>query len=330
MGGPRVRRREFITLLGAAAWPCQAQAQPAMPTIGYVSGIGGSQFDADEASAAFRAGLAGLGFTEGRNLAIDFRWTEGHYERLPKIMVDLVRRQVSAIFTVGGDIPTLIAKGATRTIPIVFLTASDPVTSGLVASLNRPGVNATGVTLLSGPLAAKRLQLLHELVPQAAIGLLVNPNNTNSELESAAVQAAGSGLDVKVYLLEATNDAQVDKAFADLVAAKAGALLVNADPLFVFLRARLLTLAARHAMPAMYYSRAFAQDGGLISYGANVAAAMHQCGSYVGRVLKGENPAELPVVQPTKFELVINLKTAKTLGLPVPPTLLAAADEVIE
>jgi ABC-type uncharacterized transport system substrate-binding protein len=327
-----MRRREFITLLGAAAvWPRQAQSQPAMPTIGYVSSISGSQSDTNDASAAFRAGLAEIGFSEGRNLAIDFRWTEGHYERLPKIMVDLVRRRVNAIFTVGGDIPTLIAKGATRTIPIVFLTASDPVGSGLVASLNRPGVNATGVTLLSGPLAAKRLQLLHELVPQArTIGLLVNPNNTNSELESGTVQAAGSGLGVQIRLLEATNDEQVEKAFVDLVARKAGALLVNADPIFVLLRDRLLMLAARHSMPAMYYARAFAQNGGLISYGASVTTAMHQCGNYVGRTLKGEDPAELPVVQPTKFELVINLKTARTLGLPMPPTFLAAADDVIE
>jgi putative tryptophan/tyrosine transport system substrate-binding protein len=327
-----MQRREFITLFGgaAAAWPRGAQAQrQAIPVIGYVgsgSGIGPSAAD-----KAFREGLAEMGFTDGQNVTIEFRWTNGHLERLPKLMVDLVRRPVGAIFTVGGDVATLIAKGATRSIPIVFLTASDPVRSDLVASLNRPGLNATGVTMLAGPLGPKRLQLLRELVPNAsAVGLLVNPNNTNSEPESTDVQAGGRAIGLQIHTLEASSGEEVDKAFASLIELKAGALVVNADPLFLLLRSQFIALAARYSVPTIYYAREFPENGGLISYGASIAIAMRQCGSYVGRILKGENPADLPVVQPTKFELVINLKTAKALGLAVPPPLLAAADDVIE
>jgi len=272
-----------------------------------------------------------MGYIEGQNVVIEFRATEGHLERLPKLMVDLVRRRVSTIFTLGGDVATLVAMGATRTIPIVFLTNSDPVRSGLVAGLNRPGANATGVTMLSGPLGAKRLQLLRELVPKAAaVGLMVNPNNTNSEPETVDVQAGGRATGLQIHVLEASSGEEIDKGFAALTGLKAGGLLVNSDPLFFLQRSQFVTLAARHAMPTIYYAREFAQIGGLITYGANIASAVRQCGNYVGRVLKGENPADLPIVQPTKFELVINLKTAKTLGLTVSPTLLARADEVIE
>ena len=325
-----MQRRKFIVLLGsaAAAWPHGAQAQrQAIPLIGFVGISRGST----AAYQAFREGLAEMGFTDGQNVAIEYRWTDGHLERLPKLMVDLVRRPVSAIFSAGGDVAALIAKGATRSIPIVFLTASDPVRSGLVASLNRPGLNATGVTMLAGPLGAKRLQLLRELVPNAsAVGLLVNPNNTNSELESADVQAGGRTIGLQTHLLEASTSEEVDKAFASLTELKAGALVVNADPLFIQLRSQFIALAARYSVPTIYYAREFPENGGLISYGASIAIAMRQCGNYVGRILKGENPSDLPVVQPTKFELVINLKTAKALGLTVPPTLLGRADEVIE
>src|SRR5258708_1443770 len=250
-----MRRREFMMLVGgaAAAWSHGAQARrQAIPLIGFV-GRGRGPTAADQ---AFREGLAEMGFTDGQNVAIEYRWTHGHLERLPKLMVDLVRRPVSAIFTAGGDVPALIAKGATRSIPIVFLTASDPVRSGLVASLNRPGLNATGVTMLAGPLGAKRLQLLRELVPNAsAVGLLVNPNNTNSELESADVQAGGRTIGLQTHLLEASTSEEVDKAFASLTELKASALVVNADPLFIQLRSQFIALAARYSVPTIYYAR---------------------------------------------------------------------------
>jgi ABC-type uncharacterized transport system substrate-binding protein len=331
-----MRRREFITLVGGAAassflWPLAARAQqPAMPVIGSVW-TARRTFANDGYFIAFRDGLAEMGFTDGRNVAIENRSTDGHLERLPRLIVDLVRRPVAVIFVAAGDVPALVAKGATRSIPIVFLTSSDPVRSGLVASLNRPGLNATGVTTIGGSLGSKRLEMLHELVPKAAtVGLLVNPNNTNSEAESADVQAGARTIGLQIHILEASNNAEVDRAFATLTELKAGALLVNADPLFFFLRNQIVTLAARHAMPTVHYAREFPENGGLISYGASIAGSIRQCGSYVGRILKGENPADLPVMQPTKFEFVINLRTAKAFGLEVPPTLLARADEVIE
>jgi len=327
-----MRRRELITLLGAAAaWPRGSEAQqPAMPVIGAVW-TARRNFATDRYTIAFREGLAAMGFTDGRNVAIEHHSTDGHLDRLPRLMVDLVRRQVAVIFVAAGDVPALVAKGATRSIPIVFLTASDPVRSGLVSSLNRPGLNATGVTYLSGALGAKRLETLHELVPRAAtIGLLVNPNNTNSEPESADVQTGARMMGLQIQILEASNNAEVDQAFATLAELKAGALLVNPDPLFFFLRDQLVTLAARHTVPTSYFAREFPENGGLISYGASIAGALRQCGSYVGRILKGENPADLPVEQPTKFELVINLKTAKALGLSVPESILVRSDEVIE
>ena len=328
-----MKRREFIRLVGGAAiaWPLAARAQqPALPVIGSVW-TANRDFAADRYATAFREGLAEMGFADGRNVAIEYRATDGRLERLPTLIVGLVRREVAVIFVAAGDVPALVAKGATRSIPIVFLTSSDPVRSGLVASLNRPGTNATGVTMLSGPLGAKRLQLLRELVPRpASFGLLVNPNNTNSEPESVDVQAAGRTVGLQIHILEADSSEGIDKAFATMLELKVGALLVNPDPFFLLQRNQFVTLAARHALPAIYVAREFAEDGGLMSYGANVADAMRQSGSYVGRILKGENPADLPVTQPTRFELAINLKTAKTLGLTVPPTLLARADEVIE
>ena len=328
-----MRRREFIALLGAAAGtgPHGSEAQqPALPVIGAIW-TAPRNFATDRYTIAFREGLAAMGFTDGQNVAIEHRSTDGHLDRLPRLMVDLVRREVAVIFVAAGDVPALVAKGATRSIPIVFLTSSDPVRSGLVASLNRPGLNATGVTYLGGSLGAKRLEMLHELVPRAAtVGLLVNPNNTNSEPESADIQAGARSIGLQIQILEASNNAEVDQAFATLTELKAGALLVNSDPLFFFLRDHLVTLAARHTMPTSYFSREFSEGGGLISYGASIAGALRQCGSYVGRILKGENPADLPVEQPTKLELVINLKTAKELALTVPQALLLRADEVIE
>ena len=249
-----------------------------------------------------------MGFTEGRNVAIEARWAEGRLERLPSLIVDLVRRPVAVIFVVGGDVPALVAKGATRSIPIVFLTNSDPVRSGLVDSFNQPGVNATGFTMLAGPLGAKRLELLRELVPKAAtIGVLVNPNNTNSERDLADVQAGARAKGLQIHTLEASNSEEVDKAFATLIELKAGALLVNPDPLFIQHQEQFITFAARYAVPTIYVAREFVDDGGLMSYGASITIAARKCGSYVGRILKGEKPGDLPVQQPTKFELVINL-----------------------
>jgi putative tryptophan/tyrosine transport system substrate-binding protein len=323
-----MRRREFIALLGTGAviWalPARAQQQAAL-VVGYVGGV------SPDIHPAFREGLSEAGFTEGRNVTIESRWTEGHLERLPSTIVNLVRRPVAVIFLAGGDVPTLIAKGATRSIPIVFLTTSDPVRSGLVDSLNRPGVNATGVTMLSGPLGAKRLELLREVVRKAtSVGMLVNPNNPNSERDIADLQAGARTIGFQVHLLEASNKEEIDKAYSTLVRVGAGALLVNADPYFILAREHFMALAARHPVPTIYYARLFVEDGGLISYGADVASAFRQCGNYVGKILKGEKPEDLPVQQPTKFELVINLKTARALGLTIPPTLLARADEVIE
>jgi putative ABC transport system substrate-binding protein len=327
-----MRRREFISMLGgAAAWPVAARAQQAaMPVIGAVW-TANRTFATDRYTHAFRDGLAEMGFTDGLNLAIEHRATDGHLERLPRLIVDLVRRPVAVIFVAAGDVPALVAKGATRNIPIVFLTSSDPVRSGLVASLNRPGLNATGVTTIGGPLGTKRLEMLHELVPRAAtFGLLINPNNTNSEPEAMDVQSGARTIGLQIHVLEASNADEIDRAFAALIELKAGALLVASDPLFFARRNQFVTLAARYSVPTIYYAREFPDDGGLMSYGASIVGGIRQCGSYAGRILKGENPADLPVVQPTKFEMVINLKTAKTLGLTVPPTLLVLADEVIE
>jgi len=327
-----MRRREFIGLLGGATvWPLAAHAQaPSMPTIGYIRSGTLTPSD-DPFTIAFREGLAETGFTEGRNVAIEYRSTEGYLERLPKLTVDLVRRQVAVMFVAGGDMPALVAKGATRSIPIVFTTTADPVRSGLVDSLNRPGANATGVTTLAGPLGAKRLELLREVAPKTTtVGLLVNPNNTNSEPETADIQAGARTIGLKTHTVEASNGEEIARAFAKLAELKAGALLVYGDPFFFLRRSQIVMLAAQAAVPTIYNAREFVQDGGLISYGASFTVAFRQCGNYVGRILKGEKPADIPVLQPTKFELAVNIRTAKTLGLDLAPSLLARADEVIE
>jgi putative ABC transport system substrate-binding protein len=327
-----MQRRDFIKVIAgsAVAWPFAARAQqPAMPVIGFLST--NQSAATPHFTAASREGLAQEGFTDGTNVAIEFRFAEQHLERLPALAMELVRKQVTVIFTGGGDAPAMVAKGATSTIPIVFVTGFDPVKSGLVASLNRPGGNLTGATVIAGPLAAKRLELLRELVPTArAVAVLINPNNPVAETDTAAAQATGRTLGHEVHVLSAGNEQEVEAAFTTLSQLKADALMVDPDPLFQNLRSKIVALVKRRALPAIYYSRDFADAGGLISYGASFTNRYRQGGIYVGRILKGAKPGDLPVVQPTKFELVINLKAAKALGVTIPPAPLARADEVIE
>ena len=326
-----MRRREFITLLGSAAvaWPAAATAQQAaMPVIGWLGS--GSPGPSASAVIVFRQGLAEAGYVEGRNVAIEYRWAEGQYDRLPALAAELVRRQVAVI--VATPIPAaLAAKAATATIPIVFSAAADPVNLGLVGSLARPGGNATGVGFFQAELSAKQLDLLRELRPNAArIGVLVNPANANVEGLTKDVTAAAAALRIEIEIVHARDSREIGEAFAKLVHNKAGALLVGADSFFFNRRVQLATLAARHAIPAVFFNREFAEAGGLMSYGSSLSEMNRQLGVYTGRILKGAKPDELPVVQSSKFELVINLATAKALGLEIPPMLLARADEVIE
>jgi putative tryptophan/tyrosine transport system substrate-binding protein len=326
-----VRRREFIAAVGcAAAWPLVARAQQSiMPVIGYLS-----SFPADtnpDFTQAFRRGLNDAGFVEGRNITIEYRWAEeGRYDRLPMMAADLVGRRVAVLF--ASPIPAaLAAKAATVTTPIVFAIGSDPVETGLVASLNRPGGNVTGATFLSVELGAKRLELLRDLVPKiTSIALLVNSNNPNAAPQTKDMRAATTALGLRLNILSAGSQSDVDNAFATLVQQRTDALVVSADPFFISHRDQLVALAVRHSVPAIYYAREFTAAGGLISYASSFADSFRQAATYVGRILRGEKPADLPVMQPTKFELVINLKTAKALGLNVPDRLLALADEVIE
>ena len=328
-----MRRRELIAALGSAAltWPLAARAQQkAMPMIGYLSSVSAGPANAPNL-AAFRDGLAEAGYTVGENLAIDYRWAEGKYDRLPALAADLVGRRVDLIVAAGALPSALAAKNATSTIPIVFTGVGDPVGVGLIASLARPGGNLTGFDLMSTELMPKRLELLSELVPQAkVIALLVNPNYANSERIIKEVQEAARRKGVQLQILKAANEGEIDAAFVTLVQLQSDALVVGADPFFVSRREQLVGLASRYSVPASYEFRAFAVAGGLISYGSSSPAISRQVGVYAGRILKGEKPADLPVQQPTTFELVINLKTAKGLGLTIPPALLARADEVIE
>jgi len=326
-----MNRRELMLLLGgAAAWPLAARAQQkAMPVIGWLSSASPGPFA--PFVAAFHEGLSETGYVEGQNVAIEYRWAEGRYVRLPALAADLVGRKVDVIATSGGTSPALAAKTATLTIPIVFETGTDPVEKGLVASFARPGGNLTGFTILTAELMPKRLELLSEMVPQAKmIALLANPNNLAAERMMRDVQEAARAKGVQLQILKAGAENEFETAFAALVQSHAGGLLVGNDPFFFSRREELVALAARHVVPAMYEWREFAAAGGLISYGTSFAAVNRQVGVYAGRILKGAKPADLPVEQPTRFELVVNLKTAKALGLTVPPSILSRADEVIE
>jgi putative tryptophan/tyrosine transport system substrate-binding protein len=326
------RRRHFITLLGgaAAAWPLAARAQqPAMPVIGFLSTL--SPENISRPVAGFHDGLKEAGFIGGQNVAIESRWARGDYDRMPELAADLVRRKVAVIVASGGDPSPQIAKAATQTIPIVFGMFGDPIKEGLVDSLSRPGGNATGVTIFGPAAVTKRLQLLHDLVPQAAvIAFLMNPNNPNGNIEMKAAQTAAASLGRQIVAFSASSESELDAAFASMVQQRIGTLLGASDPFLFNRRDQIVLLAARHAIPAIYYLRDFARAGGLMSYGNSLTDMYRLVGVYVGRILKGEKPTDLPVVQSTKFEFVINLQTAKTLGLAVPNSMQLLADEVIE
>jgi putative ABC transport system substrate-binding protein len=326
-----VRRRKFITLLGGAAvWPIAARAQqPALPVIGFLS----SRSPGESASlvAAFRRGLSETGFVEGQNLTIAFRWAKGHYDQLPGMAAELVNLRVAGLFAAGGPPSALTAKNATSTIPVVFIIGLDPVAAGLVASINRPGGNVTGFNFLSSEVVAKSAQLLQEMVPTATgIAVLVNRSNPSADIYVKEAPALARALNVRIHLLDASTEHDLDTAFASLSKLGVNGLVVPAEGFFDSQRDRIVALAGRYGMPLMSVLREYVVAGGLMSYGASLSDAYRRGGIYVGRILKGEKPADLPVMQPTKFELVINLKTAKALNLQVPDKLLALADEVIE
>src|SRR6516165_2836417 len=326
-----IGRRKFLATLGGAAvaWPVAARAQqPAVPVIGLLGATTAQGYAVQ--LAAFRQGLSEAGFVEGRNVAIEYRWAEDQYDRLPALAADLVRRQVAVIATIGGSVASLAAKAATATIPVVFHGSVDPVEAGLVASLNRPGGNVTGATL-NIDTGQKRLELLHELLPAATtIGLLLNPTNAVAEVQSKDLQAAARTLGLQLRIVHASTEHDFGPAFATLSQAQAGGLVIGTDGFLVSQSAELAALAVRHALPAIFQYRAFVTAGGLMSYGGSVTDSYRLSGVYTGRILKGEKPADLPVQQATKVELIINLKTAMTLGLTLPITLLGRADEVIE
>jgi putative tryptophan/tyrosine transport system substrate-binding protein len=326
-----MQRRGFITLIvgAATAWPLVARAQQStLPMIGFLNSA--SLDGSTSLVAAFRQGLKEAGYVEGQNITVEFRWANGQYDRLPELAADLVRRQAAVIFG-GGPPAAHAAKATTATIPIVFVSGADPVKSGLVASLNRPGGNVTGATIFTGQLGAKQLGLLRELLPSSVVvAILVNPNNPVTENVVKDVRAAAVMTGHRIEIVSAGSEDEISKAFATLTELRPDAMIVGADPYFYSRSEQLVAMAARHAIPTIYELREYAANGGLISYGASVTDGYRQAGSYTGRILKGAKPADLPVLQPIKFELVINLRTAKTLGLTIAPGVLAIADEVIE
>jgi putative ABC transport system substrate-binding protein len=328
-----VKRREFITLLGGAAalggWPLAARAQQPLPVIGFLDS--GSPEGMTVNLDGFHRGLSETGFTEGKNVAVEYRWARGHYDQLPALAAELVRRPVAVIAATRSSAPAIAAKAATATIPIVFQTGSDPVKEGLVASLNRPGGNVTGATRLTVELMQKRLGLISELVPKAtAIGLLVNPNSLQAAAQVQEMQEGTRGRNMALHVANASNDRELNAAFAAIAQSGAAVLIEGNDSVFIDQRKHIVALTISNKIPTMFFERDSVVDGGLMSYSANFADSFRQVGVYVGRILKGEKPADLPVLQPTKFELVVNLKTAKVLGLTIPPGVLAIADEVIE
>jgi putative ABC transport system substrate-binding protein len=326
----KMKRREFITLLGgAAAWPLAARAQQAaIPVIGFLSAL--SEKETSHQTVMFRRGLNEVGFVEGQNVALDYRWANGQYNQLPAMAAELVRRPVTLIVAQAPP-AALAARAMTTTIPIVFVVDVDPIAAGLVASFNRPGGNATGMTLITGPLGQKRLELLRELAPKAAvIAMLVNPISPDAVPEIRDVQATAQAMGLQLKMFNASTPSELNAAFAAIAEQRPDALLVGSDPFLLLQREELVALTARLRIPAVYPFREFAAAGGLVSYGTNIANAYRQAGIYAGKILKGAIPADLPVMQPTTFELVINLKAAKMLGLDIPPTLHARSDEVIE
>jgi len=325
-----IRRREVITLLGGAvAWPIAARAQQAaMPVVGFLNGASPDRYR--PMVAAFRQGLEQSGYVEGQNVSVEYRWAEGHYDRLPALAADLVHRQVAVIVT-GGTPPAVAAKAATSTIPIVINVGIDPVQAGLIASLNRPGGNVTGIAILTAVLAIKRVEMLHELLrTSTTFAILVNPTSPLTEPELKGVRDAARSLGLELHVLNATTVSEIDLAFARLIELRAGGLVVSVDPFLTSQRQRIIAAAASHSVPAIYGVREFATAGGLMTYGSDLADAYRQSGIYAANLLKGARPADLPVQQVVKVELVVNLKTAKTLGLTFPITLLGRADEVIE
>ena len=329
-----MRRREFISMItsAAACWPLLAHAQSGepngLPTVGLLHSTSFNYFAKFQAS--FRQGLSEAGWTDGKNVQIEYRWAEGKPERLPALAADLVSRKVAAIFAVGGSAPAQAAKNATSTIPVVFISAADPIKAGLVASLNRPGGNVTGVSLIGSALEAKRLGILNQVVPGASIGALINPNYPDMESQRRELKNAGDGLKEPIVFANASTPQQIDAAFAGLAEQHVGGLIVAQDIFFNSRVEQITALAARYRLPAIYNQREYPAAGGLISYGPHFADGYRQAGVYVGRVLKGEKPEDIPVQQPTSFETVLNLKVAKALDLRIPPALLAIADEVIE
>jgi ABC-type uncharacterized transport system substrate-binding protein len=326
-----VRRREFLTsLAGLTTWPFGVRAeQAAIPAVGFLSSLSAAALAGPV--AAFRDGLQSAGYTEGKNVEIEFRWADGRYERLPALAADLATRQVAVMVTVGGDPPAFAAKAASTTIPIVFMVGRDPVELGLVRSLNRPGGNATGINLLITEMESKRIELIQQLAPtRNVLAVLVNPKNADADVQLKAVQSAAHAFNKQIKIFNVSNEVELEKAFARFREEDIGGFILVADPFFVNRRDQIISSAAQGRFPGVYFLREFAESGGLASYGSNLVEAYRQAGVYTGKILSGSKPNDLPVVQPTKFDLVINLKTAKALGLNVPPSVLAIADEVIE